>query len=84
MTSVGQELGENVLKNTDLLTEKAYSMKENKRNSWNLQSEEEGRIYRENWYNWIIHSSIVAIKDTARMMKFLSWSRLVLYSITQN
>ncbi len=59
----------NELRNADLLTGKAYSMKENIRNLWDMPSKEEGRKYRRIWYNWIIHSSIDAMKDAARMMK---------------
>ena len=59
----------NDLKRSDLETGKAYSMKENIRNLWNMPSLEEGRKYWESWYNWVIHSSIRAMKDVARMMK---------------
>ena len=59
----------NTLKNSDLETGKAYSMKENIRNLWSMPSPDEGRRYWKSWYSWVIHSSIDAMKDTARMMK---------------
>jgi transposase len=59
----------NELKRSDLLTGKAYSMKENIRNLWNSPSPDEGRKYWESWYSWVVHSSIDAMKDVARMMK---------------
>ena len=59
----------NQLKNADLLTGKAYSMKENIRNLWNLSTIHEAKIYFEKWYSWIIHSSVDAMKDAARMMR---------------
>ena len=59
----------NSLKDSDLLTGKAYSMKENIRIMWNLPTEAEAMKYWERWYSWIIHSSIDAMKDAARMMK---------------
>ena len=39
------------------------------RNLWNLPTPDEGRRYWESWYSWVIHSSIDAMKDAARMMK---------------
>ena len=59
----------NQLKNADLLTGKAYSMKENIRNLWNLSTIHEAKIYFEKWHSWIIHSSVDAMKDAARMMR---------------
>ncbi len=59
----------NELKKSDLLTGKAYSMKENIRNLWNAPTLEDARRYWNNWYSWVIHSSIDAMKDVARMMK---------------
>ena len=61
--------GYNSLKDSDLLTGKAYSMKENIGIMWNLPTEAEAMKYWERWYSWIIHSSIDAMKDAARMMK---------------
>lgn len=57
------------LKKSDLQTGKAYSMKENIRNLWNSPSMEDGKRYWESWYAWVIHSSVDAMKDVARMMK---------------
>ena len=57
------------LKKSDLLTGKAYSMKENIRNLWNAPTLEDARRYWNNWYSWVIHSSVSAMKDVARMMK---------------
>ncbi|MGC8673355.1 MAG: ISL3 family transposase, partial [Thermoplasmata archaeon] len=59
----------NELRKADLLTGKAYSMKENIRNLWNLPTPDEGLKYWESWYSWVIHSSVDAMKDVARMMK---------------
>ena len=59
----------NELKRSDLLTGKAYSMKENIRNLWNSPTMEEGKRYWESWYSWVIHSSVDAMKEVARMMK---------------
>ncbi len=59
----------NELKRSDLLTGKAYSMKENMRNLWNSPTMEEGKRYWESWYSWVMHSSVYAMKDAARMMK---------------
>jgi transposase len=59
----------NSLKDSDQLTGKAYSMKENIRIIWNLPTGKETMKYWERWYSWIIHSSIDAMKDAARMMK---------------
>ena len=57
------------LKKSDLLTGKAYSMKENIRSLWNAPSMEDARKYWESWYSWVIHSSVDAMKDVARLMK---------------
>ena len=57
------------LKRSNLQTRKAYSIKENIRVLWNAISLESGRKYWDSWYNWIIHSSVDAMKDAARMMK---------------
>ena len=59
----------NELRKADLLTGKAYSMKENIRNLWNMPTPDEGLKYWESWYSWVIHSSVDAMKDVARMMK---------------
>jgi transposase len=59
----------NELKRSNLQTGKAYSMKENIRDLWNAPSIESARKYWDSWYNWIIHSSVGAMKDVARMMK---------------
>ncbi len=59
----------NELRKADLLTGKAYSMKENIRNLWNMPTPDEGMKYWESWYSWVIHSSVDAMKDVARMMK---------------
>jgi len=59
----------NELKRSNLQTGKAYSMKENIRDLWNAPSIESARKYWDSWYNWIIHSSVDAMKDVARMMK---------------
>ena len=59
----------NELKRLNLLTGKAYSMKENIRNLWNAPSLEDGKKYWNSWYAWVIHSSVDAMKDVARMMK---------------
>ena len=61
----------NELKKADLLTGKAYSMKENIRNLWNLPTPDEGRKYWDSWYSWVVHSSVDAMKDVARMMKVI-------------
>ena len=57
------------LKRSDLLTGKAYSMKENIRELWNAPSRDDAMKYWNSWYSWVIHSSIDAMKDVARMMK---------------
>lgn len=44
-------------------------MKENIGNLWNSTSMVEGKKYWENWYSWVIHSSVDAMKDAARMMR---------------
>ena len=44
-------------------------MKENIRNLWSAPSLDAGRKYWESWYNWVIHSSIDAMKDVARLTK---------------
>ena len=59
----------NSLKNSDLRTGKAYSMKENIRNLWNLASLDEARDYWNRWYSWIVHSGIDAMKIVAKMMR---------------
>jgi transposase len=59
----------NELKRSDLLTGEAYSMKENIRNLWNSPTMEEVKRYWESWYSWVMHSSVDAMKDAARMMK---------------
>ena len=59
----------NALKNSDLRTGKAYSMKENIRNLWNCGSGEDAREYWKKWYSWIVHSSIDAMKIVAKMMR---------------
>ena len=48
----------NELKKADLLTGKAYSMKENIRNLWNLPTPDKGRKYWDSWYSWVVHSSV--------------------------
>ena len=57
------------LKKSDLLTGKAYSMKENIRELWNAPSMDDAMKYWNSWYSWVMHSTIDAMKDTARMMK---------------
>jgi transposase len=57
------------LKKSDLLTGKAYSMKENIRELWNAPSRDDAMKYWNSWYSWVIHSSIDAMRDAARMMK---------------
>ncbi|MCL4349863.1 MAG: transposase, partial [Candidatus Thermoplasmatota archaeon] len=57
------------LKKSDLLTGKAYSMKENIRNLWNAPTLEDAMRYWNNWYSCVIHSSVSVMKDVARMMK---------------
>ncbi len=42
----------NELRKADLLTGKAYSMKENVRNLWNMPTPEEGSKYWDSWYSW--------------------------------
>ena len=59
----------NSLKNSDLRTGRAYSMKENIRGLWNLASLDEARDYWNRWYSWIVHSSMDAMKKVARMMR---------------
>jgi transposase len=59
----------NALKNSDLRTGKAYSMKENIGNLWNCGSGEDAREYWKKWYSWIVHSSIDAMKIVAKMMR---------------
>ncbi len=57
------------LKKSDLMTGKAYSMKENIRELWNAPSRDDAMKYWNSWYSWVIHSSIEAMKDVARMMR---------------
>jgi Transposase and inactivated derivatives len=57
------------LKKSDLLTGKAYSMKENIRELWNAPSMDDAMKYWNSWYSWVMHSTIDAMKDAARMMK---------------
>jgi transposase len=54
---------------SNLITGKEYSMKENIRNLWNSPFMKEGKRYWESWYSWVMHSSVDAMKDAARMMK---------------
>jgi len=44
-------------------------MKENIRNLWSSLSMDEGKKYWQSWYSWVMHSSVDAMKDVARMMK---------------
>ena len=57
------------LKKSDLMTGKAYPMKENIRELWNAPSRDDAMKYWKSWYSWVIHSSIEAMKDVARLMK---------------
>jgi len=57
------------LKKSDLMTGKAYPMKENIRELWNAPSRDDAMKYWNSWYSWVIHSSIEAMKDVARMMR---------------
>ena len=57
------------LKKSDLMSGKAYPMKENIRELWNAPSRDDAMKYWNSWYSWVIHSSIEAMKDVARMMK---------------
>ena len=57
------------LKKSDLLTGKAYSMKENIRDLWTAPSMDDAMKYWNSWYSWVMHSTIDAMKDIARMMK---------------
>ncbi len=43
-------------------------MRENIRNLLTMPSPEEWKRYWEMWHNWVVHSSIDAMKDAARMM----------------
>ena len=57
------------LKKSDLLTGKAHSMKENILDLWTAPSMEDAKGYWNSWYSWVMHSTIDAMKDVARMMK---------------
>ena len=56
----------NQLRKADLLTGKAYSMKENIMKKWNVSTILEAEIYFEKWYSWIVHSSVDAMKDASK------------------
>ena len=57
------------LKKSDLLTGKAHSMKENILDLWTAPSMEDAKECWNSWYSWVMHSTIDAMKDVARMMK---------------
>ncbi len=57
------------LKRSDLLTGKAYSMKENIRDLWTALSRDDAMKSWNSWHSWVIHSSMDAMRDVARIMK---------------
>ena len=58
-----------MLKASDLKTARAYAIKENLRNLWLCETEDEAKSFWKKWYSWAIHSRLESVKDVARMMK---------------
>ena len=56
------------LKNSDLKTAKAYSIKENLRNLWNCNTVEEAKAFWKRWYFWATHSRLEPVIKKARMI----------------
>ena len=59
----------NELKNSDLKTARAYSIKENLRNLWNCTTVEEAREFWKRWYFWATHSRLDPIIKKAKMIR---------------
>jgi len=57
------------LKNSDLKTARAYSIKENLRNPWNCNTVEEAKAFWERWYFWATHSRLEPVIKKAKMIK---------------
>ena len=58
-----------ILKESDLKTARAYAIKENLRNLWHCNPEEEAASFWKRWYWWASHSRLEPVKKVARMMK---------------
>lgn len=58
-----------MLKASDLKTARAYAIKENLRNLWSCEKEEEAMAFWKKWYWWAIHSRLKPVRDVAKMMK---------------
>ena len=59
----------NELKNSDLKTARAYSIKENLRNLWNCTTVEEAKEFWKRWYFWATHSRLDPIIKKAKMIR---------------
>ena len=59
----------NELKNSDLKTARAYSIKENLRNLWNCSTVEEAKEFWKHWYFWASHSGPDPLIKKARMIR---------------
>ena len=66
------------LKKSDLLTGKAYSMKENIRELWNAPSMDDAMKYWNSWHTWAMRSIADAMKDAASKMK-LHLEKIMIY-----
>ena len=56
------------LKQSDLKTARAYAIKENLRNLWTCESEDEARDFWKRWYWWASHSRLKPVIEAARIM----------------
>lgn len=58
-----------ILKTSDLKTARAYGIKENLRNLWKCNTEEEASSFWKMWHHWASHSHLGPVERVAKMIK---------------
>lgn len=64
-----QRLNFEQLRKSDLRTAQAYGMRESFRHFWQMHDVEQARQHFENWYNWIMRTSMLPMRRIAKMLK---------------
>ena len=57
------------LRRSDLTTAKAYAQRENFQHIWQMASTQQATEHFHQWYNWVMHSTIIPMKRVAKMLK---------------
>jgi transposase len=57
------------LRTSDLRTAKAYAIRETFRHFWQLRDLSEARDHFNNWYNWVMRTSMLPMRRVAKMLK---------------